>query len=69
MYSINTSTGSPAPLSTGTPQRCAIYQTEAEFTPWNDRVSPQTLRPNFSITSAANGSQCPGSCSNGVCMP
>jgi hypothetical protein len=43
-----------------TPTRCAIYSTEAEFTPWNDLASPQTSRPNISITSGANGSACPG---------
>ncbi len=43
-----------------TPNRCAIYSTEAEFTPWNDRDAPQTLRPNLAITAGAHGSECPG---------
>jgi len=43
-----------------TPPRCAVYQTEAEFVPWNDRDAPQTLRPNFSITQGPHGAACPG---------
>src|SRR5262249_14700974 len=34
-----------------TPTRCTLYQTEAEFTPWNQLVSPQESRANVSITS------------------
>jgi hypothetical protein len=43
-----------------TPSRCAIYQTEAEFIPWNDRDAPQTLNPNFSISRGPHGALCPG---------
>jgi hypothetical protein len=43
-----------------TPNRCAVYPTEAEFIPWNDQVAPQTSRPNVSITTGPNGRECPG---------
>jgi len=43
-----------------TPTGCTIYQTEAEFIPWNNLDAPQTSAPNFSITSGPNGTDCPG---------
>jgi hypothetical protein len=43
-----------------TPTRCSIYQTEAEFIPWNDKDAPQVSRPNVSITTGPNGTSCPG---------
>jgi hypothetical protein len=43
-----------------TPTRCTLYQTEAEFTPWNQLVSPQESRANISITSGPDRGECPG---------
>ena len=43
-----------------TPTRCTLYQTNAEFTPWNQLVSPQKSTANISITSGSNGGECPG---------
>jgi hypothetical protein len=43
-----------------TPTHCTIYQTAAEFIPWNDQVAPQTSSPNVSITAGPNGRECPG---------
>src|SRR5262249_46249003 len=43
-----------------TPTRCTLYQTEAEFTPWNQLVSPQESRANVSITSGPDRGECPG---------
>jgi hypothetical protein len=43
-----------------TPTHCTLYQTSAEFIPWNDQVAPQTSNPNVSITAGPNGTNCPG---------
>ena len=43
-----------------TPAQCTLYTTEAEFIPWNDLASPQTSKPNVTITSGPNGTECPG---------
>lgn len=41
-----------------TPTHCTIYQTHAEFIPWNHRNAPQTSSPNFSISSGPDRSEC-----------
>jgi hypothetical protein len=43
-----------------TPTQCRIYQTEAEFFPWNDKAAPQTSTPNISVSAGPNGRECPG---------
>jgi hypothetical protein len=43
-----------------TPTHCAVYGTEAEFTPWNDQTAPQTSSPSITVRSGPNGAECPG---------
>jgi hypothetical protein len=43
-----------------TPTRCTIYQADSTFFPWNDTLAYQHSRPNFSISSGPNNSNCPG---------
>ena len=43
-----------------TPAQCTLYTTEAEFIPWNNLASPQTSKPNVTITAGPNGTECPG---------
>jgi hypothetical protein len=43
-----------------TPTRCAIYTSDARFTPWNDLLAPQPSRDLLSVTSGPNGKPCPG---------
>ena len=43
-----------------TPTHCTLYETESEFVPWNDKVSPQQSKPLVSVSSGPNGRGCPG---------
>ena len=43
-----------------TPIRCTIYEVEADFFPWNDRLPDQQSRQHFSIDRGPNGTPCPG---------
>jgi hypothetical protein len=43
-----------------TPTHCTLYETDAEFVPWNDKVAPQTSSPHVSIATGPNGRPCPG---------
>jgi hypothetical protein len=43
-----------------TPVRCTIYEIEADFFPWNDKLPDQRSRQNFSIDSGPGGGPCPG---------
>jgi hypothetical protein len=43
-----------------TPTQCTLYQTKAEFVPWNHLVSPQESRANVSLKSGPDGGECPG---------
>jgi hypothetical protein len=43
-----------------TPTQCRIYPTDAYFVPWNSALASQHSRPNLTLTSGPNGSNCPG---------
>ena len=43
-----------------TPTRCAVYNADSIFIPWNDRLSPQHSMPAINIDSGPGGSPCPG---------
>jgi hypothetical protein len=43
-----------------TPTQCRVYQTEATFIPWNDRLAPQVSKPLLSVTTGPDGRPCPG---------
>ena len=43
-----------------TPTRCAVYQADSVFVPWNGVLAPQHSTPTMNISSGPNGSPCPG---------
>jgi hypothetical protein len=43
-----------------TPTHCSVYGVDSTFVPWNQTLSPQSSRPNVSVTSGPNGAPCPG---------
>jgi hypothetical protein len=43
-----------------TPARCAVYQVDSTFVPWNTTLAPQNSRPSLGISSGPNGTPCPG---------
>jgi hypothetical protein len=43
-----------------TPTQCRVYETEATFVPWNDRLSPQISKPLLTVTSGPDKGNCPG---------
>jgi hypothetical protein len=43
-----------------TPTRCAVYQADSVFVPWNGALAPQHSTPSMKITSGPDGAPCPG---------
>jgi hypothetical protein len=43
-----------------TPTRCAIYQADSLFVPWNSNLASQRSKPIIPVTTGPNGGPCPG---------
>jgi hypothetical protein len=43
-----------------TPTQCRLYAVDADFEPWNHKLSPQTSTPSLSLSSGPSRSSCPG---------
>jgi hypothetical protein len=43
-----------------TPTRCAIYQADSLFVPWNSNLAPQHSKPIIAVTTGPDGDPCPG---------
>jgi hypothetical protein len=44
-----------------TPTRCAVYEADSLFVPWNDQLAPQHSTPQISVTHGPNDASCPSS--------
>jgi hypothetical protein len=44
-----------------TPTRCAVFEADSLFVPWNDQLAPQRSKPLMTVTKGPNEGPCPGS--------